>query len=192
MLLLLSPIAAEAQDGSAAHSILLKTLALIQNPGGAQMDYHLRVAFYTKQGHIIFKGEKFRRESKKTIDWFDGNTFWTLSKSSNVCKIQRPKKHTDQNLASMMNSIHSGCTYTMKDQGAAWRIRIKAKASSAKIREAEVLVSKANYAPPQLRVKLGLLWANITLSNFDTDSFSDHTFQFDPHKYPNAKIVDKR
>ena len=192
MLLLLSPIAAAAQEGSKAHEILLKTLALIQNPGGAQMDYRLRVAFYTKQGHIMFKGEKFRRESKKTIDWFDGNTFWSLTKSSNVCKIQRPKKHTDQNLASMMNAINSGCSYTMKDQGTLWHIRIKANTGSAKIKEAEVTVNKATYAPVQLRVKLGLLWANITLSNFQTANFNNDTFRFDPKKHPNAKIVDKR
>ena len=79
--MLLCSIPAAAQEGSQAHDILLKTLALIQNPGGIQLDYHLRVTFYTKKGHIIFKGNKFRRESKKTIDWFDGTTFWTLNKS---------------------------------------------------------------------------------------------------------------
>ena len=189
--MLLCSIPAAAQEGSQAHDILLKTLALIQNPGGIQLDYHLRVTFYTKKGHIIFKGDKFRRESKKTIDWFDGTTFWTLNKSSKVCKIQRPKKQTDQNLASMMNSARTDCVYKLNDEGHLWRINVKSKVKGAKVKEAEVLVNKATYAPAQLRIRFGLIWATITLSNFKAANYDDSNFHFDPHKYPGVKIVDK-
>lgn len=192
LLLSLAQTPIQAQDSQTAHSILLKTLNLIQNPGGAQLDYRLKVAIYSKHGHVVFKGNKFKRESSKTIDWFDGKTYWTLSKSSNVCKIHLPKKQTDQNLASMMNAVRTGCEYRLADEGKSWRIRIKSLEKKSKLKEAEVIINKANYAPMMLRVKLGFIWANIVFSQFRTGNYPDSMFYFDPRRYPNVKVVDKR
>ena len=73
-----------------------------------------------------------------------------------------------------------------------WRINVKSKVKGAKVKEAEVLVNKATYAPAQLRIRFGLIWATITLSNFKAANYDDSNFHFDPHKYPGVKIVDKR
>lgn len=196
LLLLAQPVLADSNhDEEASKDILRKALKVVLNPGGASMNYQFSVSVIHKSGYIIFKGNKFQRRSKRTIDWFNGKTFWTMNRSSQVVKISELKKTTDDDdagLTRQFEKVLHGWKYTLVDEQSAWRIKIRLKDPKAKIKNAEVLINKITYAPMQLRIKYGLFWVNIKLTNFKTANYSDVNFYFDPAKYPNATIIDKR
>ncbi|SFG45462.1 LolA-like putative outer membrane lipoprotein chaperone [Prevotella sp. KH2C16] len=179
-------------------AVLIKALNILQNPGGASLNYKIDVAVFHRQGYVIFKGNKFQRRSKRTIDWFDGSTYWTMNRQTQVVKISNPKrsrrKDEDENasLTEQINKVRDDCLYSMVSDGSDWKITVRAQDKSAKIKNAEIWIDKANNKPTRLRVKLGLIWANIRLWNVTTANYSDVNFSFYPAKYPNAKIIDKR
>lgn len=177
-----------------AKDILMKAVNLVQNPGGAQMSYDLKVSFYHKSGWILIKGQKFKRNSKRTIDWYNGHTFWSLDKSSQVVTIKVPKRKTNEDAAvtSQINIIKNGCRYDMSIAGNCYKIKINAITKDAKIKKAIVLINRQTYAPEQVKVKFGPIWATIKLYNFKTGTYANSNFVFDRSKYPDCTILDKR
>ncbi|MCH4146836.1 MAG: hypothetical protein LKG25_07285 [Prevotella sp.] len=187
-------VSAESNE-TQAHNILIRALDILQNPGGASLNYKLDFSFIHKQGYVIFKGRKFQRRSKRTIDWFDGTTFWSMNRESEVVKISNPKKRMeddDASLTEQMNLVRNGCRYAVTSDGGNWKIYVKAVAKEAKIKNAEVWINKVTYEPTKVRVKFGFLWVTITLWNVTAANYSDSNFEFNYHKYPHATIVDKR
>ena len=178
-------------------AVLIKALNLLQNPGGASLNYKIEVSIFHREGYVIFKGNKFQRRSKRTIDWFDGTTYWSMNRQTQVVKITSPKrgKHHDEDedasLTEQINKIKENCLYTMVSEDNDWKITIKAQDKDAKIKHAEIWIDKTTNKPTRLRVKLGLIWANIRVWNVTAANYSDVNFYFSPAKYPNATIVDK-
>ena len=179
-------------------AVLIKALDMLQNPGGASLNYKIDVALFHWQGYVIFKGNKFQRRSKRTIDWFDGNTYWTMNRQTQVVKIsnQKRNRHKDEDenasLTEQINKVKDNCLYSMVSDGDDWKITVRALDKDAKIKHAERWIDKATNKPTRLRVKLGLIWANIWLWNVTPANYSDVNFSFYPSKYPNARIIDKR
>lgn len=194
----LSVTVSARNKGQQPPAVLIKALNMLQNPGGASLNYKIDVAVFHRQGYVIFKGNKFQRRSKRTIDWFDGSTYWTMNRQTQVVKISNPKrskrKDEDENasLTEQINKVRDDCLYSMVSDGSDWKITVKAQDKSTKIKNAEIWIDKASNKPTRLRVKLGLVWANIRLWNVTTANYSDVNFSFYPAKYPNAKIIDKR
>ncbi len=177
-----------------AHDILLKTLNMLQNPGGAQLSYDLKVSFYHKSGWILLKGEKFKRSSRRTIDWYNGQTFWSMSKKTNEVTIKKPKHKMDEDVAvtSQLNFIKSGCRYSMTTEGDNYKIFVNAEAKDTKIKKAIVLINRFTYAPVQIKLKVGFIWATINMKNFKTGNYANSNFNFDPAEYKGCTIIDKR
>lgn len=179
-------------------AVLIKALDMLQNPGGASLNYKIDVSIFHRQGYVIFKGNKFQRRSKRTIDWFDGSTYWTMNRQTQVVKISNPKrsKHKDEeenaSLTEQINKVRDNCLYSMVSDGNDWKITVRAQDRDANIKHAEIWIDKMTNKPTRLRVKFGLIWANIRLWNITAANYSDVNFYFSPAKYPNAKIIDKR
>lgn len=187
-------VSAESNE-TQAHNILIRALDILENPGGASLNYRLDVSFIHREGYVIFKGKKFQRRSKHTIDWFDGTTYWSMNRQTQVVKICNPKKKMedgDASLTEQINLVKEGCHYAMTNDGCNWKIEIKSIARNAKLKNAEVWINKMTYEPTRLRVKFGLIWVNITLWNVTPANYSDINFEFNRYKYPGSTIVDKR
>lgn len=179
-------------------AVLIKALNMLQNPGGTSLNYKIDVSVFHRQGYVIFKGNKFQRRSKRSIDWFDGSTYWTMNRQTQVVKVSNPKhgkrkdEDEDESLTEQINKVRDNCLYSMVSDGNDWKITVKAQEREAKIKHAEIWIDKATNKPTRLRVKLGLIWANIWLWNVTPANYSDVNFSFYPSKYPNARIIDKR
>lgn len=199
MLLAVMSAAASAQTNEQqAREVVLKALDILQNPGGASLNYKIDVSFFHRQGYVVFKGRKFQRRTKRVIDWFDGTTYWTLNRQANTVRISVPKRNKqdeeDENagLTAQMNAVRDNCRFQMTSEGANWKVVVKTDDRKAKIRHAEMWINKKTYKPSKVRFKVGLIWANITVWNVKADNYSDVNFYFHPDKYPNVKIIDKR
>jgi len=187
-------VSAESNE-TQAHNILIRALNILQNPGGASLNYRIDVSFIHREGYVIFKGKKFQRRSKHTIDWFDGATFWSMNRQTQVVKICNPKKKMedgDASLTEQINLVREGCHYAVTSDGCNWKIEVKSIAKNTKLKNAEVWVNKMTYEPAKLRVKCGFLWVNITLWDVTAANYSDVNFAFSRCKYPEATLLDKR
>lgn len=199
MLLAVMPAAMSADNNEQqARKIVLDALEILQNPGGASLNYKIDVSFFHRQGYVVFKGRKFQRRTQRAIDWFDGTTFWELNRQSNTVKISYPKRNKhdedDENagLTAQMNAVRQNCRFSMVSEGVNWKITVKTNQKDAKIRHAVIWINKKTNKPAKVKFKVGIIWATITLSNVKADNYSDVNFYFDRDKYPNVKIVDKR
>ena len=190
---ILTPSSAKNNE-EMARNILFKALDRVENPGGAQLSYHLKVSFYHKAGWIVFKGKKFKRSSRKTIDWYDGVTFWSMDKNSRELTIKKPKKKTDDDAAvtSQIQMVKTGCRYSMKESGNSYLINVDATEKGTAIKHAIIKVNKDSYAPEQVKVKFGPIWATINISNFKTGNYANSNFVYEKEKYPASEVIDKR
>ncbi len=177
-----------------AHDILIKSLSLLQNPGGAQMSYDLKASFIHKSGWILMKGKKFKRSSRKTTDWYDGKTFWSRNKKTGIVTIKNPKHKTDDDAAvtSQLNLVRDGCRYAVTTQGNYYKIYVNAEKKDVKFKKAEFLINRDTYAPVQVRLKFGPIWATINLKSFKTGNYANSNFVFDKSDFPGCQIIDKR
>lgn len=184
--------ASPAQSEADARRVLNRAFSIVENPTGVKMDYQIKVKyFFNQSGTSISKGNKSCVRTKKGILWFDGNTVWTLDRASNVVTINTPEQVKRKGLTTQF-AFAKTARLSMKTEKNRYRIKMKNTDRNADFKEGVVFINRKTYEPTLLRVKKGLIWVNIYISNIKTGNFADSNFTFDHSKYPSARIEDKR
>mgnify|MGYP002853449531 CR=1 FL=1 len=181
-----------AQSETQARNIITRTLQLVQHPGGVKLRFHAKaLGLYSYAGEIIYKGNKsVTYTSDKTI-WNDGYTAWVLNKKNNSVTILKPENNQSNRIGDQLNLVKD-CQLELEAMGDFWKITMKPKKKKGFFSKGEVLISKKNYQPIQLRLKYLQVWITIRFLQFNTGEYPESLFIFDPQKYPNTKIIDKR
>lgn len=89
LIILLSGVAASAQDRSAA-ALLQRCTAALEKSGAVQMDFTIRGQGGDFAGKITMSGNSFAMVVPGVRIWFDGRTQWTLLEEQNSVSITEP------------------------------------------------------------------------------------------------------
>lgn len=184
-----------SQNAAQARQVVLKTLDLIQNPHGIEMNYHVQFTrFFSKDGVLAMKGNMFHRESKRTEEWYDGSNHWALNKASQKIKLNMPTEYgNDKDLGKYLEQVRTDYDFTLDNSQKHYIISIKAKKDAkVDIKEAIAYISKTTYEPIQVKMKWSIFWLTLDILTMKEVSYPDSYYRFDRSKHPNAKVIVKK
>ena len=153
---------------------------------------------YSTDMHILGDMYKatLRVKDETSITWSDGITTWDYDSSDNELTITpaKPKEETDaQSNMKMLDSVTEGYDVKMKKETAeAWEFvctRSKTNPNKDDPKKMNLVISKTTYLP--VSVSASEKGVRITMRDFAI-GVTEEQVRFDPSKYQNAKIVDKR
>lgn len=193
--IILTALPAHAQNERQAHDVIKKSLALLQNPGGAKFNYYFHLGMlFNRRGTMMYKDDKSLSWNTKTMVWSDGKTAWFLDRKKRVCKIYDPG--TDRKglkgIDGQLKSLTEDYNITSTIEGNNYKLRLKAANKNADAKEAVIFVNRTTYIPNAIKVKIGIIWGTVELSNFETGNYKDVMFTFDHNRFRNVKVIDKR
>ncbi|MBQ8099584.1 MAG: hypothetical protein IJ244_08710 [Bacteroidaceae bacterium] len=184
---------AQAQNEVQARRVFERTLALVENKGGARMDYELKVTrLFTQTGKATIKNGKSLTETKNGKVWFNGKTGWWMDLKKGTVTLFSPNYKRHISMTKQLETARNGSSYTLTEQEDGYLVKIKTARHSADIRECVALIDKKTFAPKQLKFKWKIFWFTIDIWNFHTGDYPDTLFSFPEKDYPNLKIIDKR
>lgn len=184
-----------AQNEDKAREVILKAVDMIQDPAGVYLEYHAQFTrLFVKEGWIVLKGNKFHRESKRTIEWYDGKNHWSLNRSSRKLKLNMPSEYgNDKDIGSYLQQVRTKYDFTLKDSEDGYRITLEAKKDAkVDIRRAVVLINKSTNKPIQVKLKWSIFWVTLDIANIKKSNRDDSFFIYDKKKYPNVKLIMKK
>lgn len=153
---------------------------------------------YSTDMHILGDMYKatLRVKDEMSITWSDGITTWDYDSSDNELTISpaKPKEETDaQSNMEMLDSVTEGYDVKLKKETAeAWEFvctRSKTNPNKDDPKKMNLVISKTTYLP--ISVSASEKGVRITMRDFAI-GVTEEQVRFDPSKYQNAKIVDKR
>lgn len=132
-------------------------------------------------------------KGKKAIMWSDGTTDWEYDASKNELTIKNAEPSDAEDSMNALNGITDGYDVKLKKETAeAWYfVCTKSKDNTNKDdpKKMDLVVSKATYLPVSTTIKEK--GVTVTMRDFAI-GVSEEQVTFDPAKYANAKIIDKR
>ncbi len=146
------------------------------------------------------RGDKYKMYMESggssVTSWSNGVTDWTYDSSKNELTIENAKvgqpTEADSN-AKMLDSITDGYDVRLKKEtDDTWVFRCtKSKDNKKKDdpKNIDLVISKTSYLP--VSVKTGQSGVTVTLRDFAI-GVTENDVTFDPEKYANAKVIDKR
>ena len=145
-------------------------------------------------------GDKIRMEigegSKKSISWMDATTKWEYDAGKNVIEIENrdPSSTSDaEENMKMFESVTDGYKVSIKKETPTeWHLRCKKTRDNTKKddpKTMDLVVAKGTYMPVSLSARMSMVTVTLRDLSFDV---TEEMATFDPAKYPNATIVDKR
>ena len=155
--------------------------------GTYSTDMHILGDLYKATLHVM---------GNTTITWSDGITDWDYDSSENELTITptKPSESTEaKSNMKMLDSVTEGYDVKLKKEtDQAWEfVCTKSKTNTKKDdpKKMNLVISKATYLP--ISVSVSEKGVRVTMRDFAI-GVTEEEVRFDPSKYPNAKIVDKR
>ena len=147
-------------------------------PQGCSLEYKVNLlGLYKTEGSVWFKEKKQKYLSKNSNGWNDGEIHHATKKNKHEDKFEF---HADN------------YSYHIATDPKGLLITLKAKKGVKGPKEVRALLDRSTYAPIHVKAKIGIIWANIAVSNFHSGDVSDEVFVFPRAKYSHFKFVDKR
>lgn len=180
-----------AQETGNARTLLDKTAAKLSGDGGVSAAFSASGVNGTASGTIIVKGDKFRVQTSQAIVWFDGETQWVYSKSTDEVNISTPADAQQTvNPYKFITLYKDGYDLASSKSGTGYSIHLTAQGNKT-IREMYVAIT-SSYVPTQIKLRTKNGWSTVDVSNFKSGQYSDATFKFSAKDYPSAEIIDLR
>ena len=140
---------------------------------------------------------EMEKDGKRTITWIDGDTEWTYDSGKNEVEIKAHETAETSSESggdmSMFTGITNGYNVSIKKETPdAWYIRCRKSKSNQDKNDPKTMnlvVAKNTYMPVSLTAKMSMV--TVTLRNVDYN-ITEEMATFNPAKYPNATIIDKR
>lgn len=182
-------------SGQPAKAILDKVATLVSNKGGVTANFNMSSKQYgTTSGSIAIKGRMFKTTTTYATIWFDGKNQWTYIKRNNEVNINTPTEGELQaiNPYNFIYMYKKGFTYKMKTIGTNYQIHLTATNKKRQIQEMYITVNKSTLVPSKIKMRQGVNWSSISISNFKRKSLNNAIFKFNSKQFPTAEIIDLR
>lgn len=128
-----------------------------------------------------------------TYTWSDGVTDWDYDVSKNELTIKNAKPSEAEDSMNSLNGITDGYDVKLKKEtDEAWYFvctKLKTNTNKDDPKKMDLVVSKATYLP--ISHSCTMKGVTVTLRDF-VIGVTEEEVTFDPAKYANAKIIDKR
>ena len=84
-------------------------------------------------------------------------------------------------------------TYSIAEAPEGFLVTLKAKSGAkGSIRQVQALLTRGDYYPKRLRIKVTIFWATITFADFQAGGINDDIFVFPKKRYADYKVIDER
>lgn len=187
-----SLVSAQTPNARQAREIFDKVWKSAFGPQGATFHYKVNIiGIYKTEGTIWQKEKKSRYQSETTKMWNDGETCYVVKKKE--VQIYRADDEGRDKHASKFKFEPDNYNYSIADDKQGLMLTMKQKSSKIKgVSEVRMLIDRHTFAPIRLRIKVGIVHATVTISQFRSGGIDDGLFQFPHEQYKHLKVVDKR
>ena len=198
VLAVMAALAAEAKKTSntdEARRIFDKAYAQVFGQQGSSFRYDVNISgIYKTHGTIWMKGERSKFIEEKVDGYNDGTTAYMVYKRKKTVEIHPAKSDKKDKYSGKFKFTLDDFNYSMERRGTTIELTLKQRREAkGTIKEVKATLDAATLAPQTIKVKVVVLWASITISQFRSGGISDQTFAFPRQKYQDGyKYVDKR
>lgn len=184
---------AQMLSQSEARRIFIKSFGLVFGNIGASFDYNVKIAgLFSTDGKMVCKGRKSMYTEEYVRVWNNGETTHLVNtKKREVIIYGADYKSKYMSKFSFDNPDEF--EYSGNAEGKRYVIKAKLKHSKVfGIRSFTAVVNKANLHPQQIDVKIAILTAHVTVSNFSSGNVNENAFVFPAERYRSYKCIDNR
>ena len=195
LVLMMACLTSGAQTSSLARKVLDKTAAVVGNKDGASANFSMTSKKYgSVSGTIAIKGNMFHAATSDAIVWYNGKTQWSYLKKTNEVNVNTPTEAQQMrmNPYKFITMYKKGYNMGITDKGSNYWIHLTAQNKSGAVQEFYICVNKKTYKLSQIRMRQGMEWTDISISNFKTKKLSNALFTFNVKDFPNAEVIDLR
>lgn len=150
------------------------------------------------QGHMTMLDQLYTLTTPEFVSWFDGETQWTLNKTSNEVNVTKPstKELRKSSPAALMMAYKNGYRLSLKNTKLrgkdVWEITMDAINGNSRPERIQVSLGK-DYTPMCLRVRNNGDWMRFTITQYIVgQTFDIKSFQFQKKDFPDVDVVDLR
>jgi len=183
-------------NSSEARQIFEATYNKVFGDQGCTLHYDVNlVGIYKTNGTIWIKGKKSKFSDSKVDSWNDGQTVYIVHRKKKHIDIFDANSEKRDKYASKFKFTLDDFDYEIMERvGGYVLLKLKQrKGAKGTVKEARAVIEEKTLKPIQVRVKVALFWANITISDFSTEGITDDIFVFPKTKYGSEyKYEDKR
>lgn len=159
---------------------------------GCTLHYAVNIiGIYKTEGTIWQKGKKSKYVSDRGTVWNDGTFTYVVPKKQQTVKVYSSQSEKRDKHMSKFQFNPDYFSYHIASQQDGLLITLKATHRKSGIKEIHALVDAHTHAPKSLRIKLGIIWTKVLISDYHAGSIDDSFFVFPRQKYKDYKFIDK-
>ena len=161
---------------------------------GVRFSYKINLLhLYKEEGTACYKGNKSWSQHKNTIIWDNGDIKHIVRPTKKIVEIHDPKVNKKDEKLQKFKFYPDDFTYSIQENPEGFLVTLKAKpGAKGSMKQIQAVLTKCDYYPKQLRIKVTIFWATITFSDFQAGHINDNIFVFPEKKYADYKIIDER
>lgn len=194
LLCLLTATAQDTPNARQARRIFQTAYDHFFGQNGVRFSYKLDLLrIYKEEGTACYKGNKSWSRHKNTVIWDNGELKYILRENKKIVELHDPKVNKKDDKLQKFKFYPDDFTYSVTDDPEGLLVTLKAKPGArGSMKQVQALLTRGNYYPIRLRIKVAMFWSTITFSDFQAGNISDDTFVFPKKKYADYKFVDER
>lgn len=160
---------------------------------GSTLHYAVNIiGIFKTEGTIWYKNKKSKFVDERYNSFCDGTTYWLVERKKQTVHIHDAQSEKRDKYATKFVFYPENFIYSIKDMSSHFELTLKAKPHTKGIKLVRVLLDKRTHNPLSLRVKLGIIWTTVKISNYKCGGISESIFDFPKDKYKNYKVIDHR
>ena len=166
----------------------------IFGPEGVRFSYKINILhLYKEEGTACYKGNKSKSQHKNTIIWDNGDLKHIVRQNKHIVELHDPKVNKKDDKLQKFKFYPDDFTYSIAEAPEGFLVTLKAKSGAkGSIRQVQALLTRGDYYPKRLRIKVTIFWATITFADFQAGGINDDIFVFPKKRYADYKVIDER
>lgn len=161
---------------------------------GASLQYDINiVGIYKTSGSIWLKGKKQKFIDERVNTWNDGVTAYMAYRKKHEVLIHAANSDKKDKYSGKFKFELEDFDYSIAEDGDLFLVTLKQKKKAkSTIKTVKAWLTKKDYEPVKLRIKVAFFWTTVKIHNFKSGGISDDIFVFPRSQYENWKFIDKR
>lgn len=161
---------------------------------GSTLHYDINiVGIYKTSGTIWIKGKKQKFADERVNTWNDGVTAYMAYRKKHEVLIHNANSDKKDKYSGKFKFELDDFDYSISEDDGMFLVTLKQKKKAkGTIKIVKAWLTKKNYEPVRMRIKVAFFWTTVKVSNFKSGGISDDIFVFPREQYQDWKMIDKR
>ncbi|MCR5130041.1 MAG: hypothetical protein K6C10_01095 [Prevotella sp.] len=187
------PAQANTKNAVQARQVFNKAFDLVFGQQGCSLRYDINlIGLYKTNGNIWLKGLKSKFVEGRYLAWNDGTNYFLVDNKKKTVTAHKTESDKKDKYSSNFKFSPEDYNYSIENTQKGYLITLKLKQGRKGMKLIKALVSKKDYSPINLRIKVAFFWAHIDIDNFKSGNINDAIFKFPMKQYIGYKYIDKR